>query len=315
MAGFGRCGFLRGGFWGAGAFASAQPQRLHQVHDLVLRLRLEGGDLPALDLRLHHLGKRGIVAIVECRGGETAAFGVDDMPGKVEHLALQFDVGNAGKSLPGGADLVIVVERGCDDADALRADEQRAHAPEENGLGQRGDLQAFHALADQGESLLAGPVRRGEVVGLVEKEVVDLFDGDEGLDVERLVALRQGGCNLLRGEDDIVLAAGLVALHLVVALHQPAGFAVHEFPVQPVPRRAVEHVKGNALARRGRRVERDGAGQFADLQEAFPVRSRRHASHSRSKRRQCARALIVPLRSHVGRPRAWCRVIVARRFL
>lgn len=70
----------------------------------------------------------------------------------------------------------------------MRAYQGGAHAAEENGAGDGRDIRLLHAIAQGNEGVAAHLIRR-EVVGLVEVDVVDIGAGDEGLDLERLVAL------------------------------------------------------------------------------------------------------------------------------
>ena len=70
------------------------------------------------------------------------------------------------------------------------------------GLGL--EVEGVHARGVGLETILVGEIRGKTPHPQASKlTVVDLFDGDEGLDVERLVALRQGGGNLLRFDQRI----------------------------------------------------------------------------------------------------------------
>src|SRR3546814_4598074 len=57
----------------------------------------------------------------------------------------------------------------------------------------------------------------GQVIGLVEIDVVHFGAGDEGLDLQRLVAFGYGCGDFLRLQHDIVAVARLIAFHLVAA--------------------------------------------------------------------------------------------------
>jgi hypothetical protein len=51
----------------------------------------------------------------------------------------------------------------------------------------------------------------------------------------------------------------------LLGLDALAGFGVDELAMDPMAGLAVEDVKGDALGRRGRRIERDGAGDLANF--------------------------------------------------
>ena len=159
---------------------------------------------------------------------------------------------------------------------ALRADEHRAQAAEEHGARDRRGLALGEPGADHregGPGLLAV---RGQVVGAVEVERVDLAAGDEGLDAQGLVALRHRLGQLLFLDHDRFAAVGLVALCLVVALDRLAGLGIDEHAADAVAGLAIDDVEGDALGGRGGRVQRDRADELPDLEMAFPDRAGCH---------------------------------------
>ena len=144
-----------------------------------------------------------------------------------------FLAGTDEKACPGRAHLVVEVERRRGETLVIGADQKRAHAPEQHRLGDRDRLGGAHALADQGEGLGAAAVRGGEIIGLVEIDVVDAGKLDERGDGERLVALRNDGRDFLRLDRNIFVLADLVALDLVVAFDRLAGLGVDETGGEP----------------------------------------------------------------------------------
>src|SRR3546814_20809469 len=77
----------------------------------------------------------------------------------------------------------------------------------------------------------------------------------------------------LRRKDDVLVLAGLVALHLLLALDRLAGLLVDVLAVHAIARLAVQDVKGHALGRRRPRVERDRKSQLRNFHVTLPGRS------------------------------------------
>ena len=257
---------------GGGALA----QRFHQVDRFGGLRRLRLGDGLAFGLGLDQRGERVVVAVLEALGLELAALGVDDVAGEIEHLLVELQLRDVVEDLGRVADLVVELEGVGDEAGALRADEHRAQAAEEHGAGDRRGLALGEPGADHREG---GPGRlavRGQIVGAVEVERVDLAAGDEGLDAQRLVALRHRLGQLLFLDHDRFAAVGLVALCLVVALDRLAGLGIDEHAADAVAGLAVDDVEGDALGGRGGGVQSDRADELPDLEVAFPDRARCH---------------------------------------
>src|SRR3546814_384321 len=158
----------------------------------------------------------------------------------------------------------------------LGPQQQAAHAAEQHRARQRRHLLAPHPLAQHGEGLAEHAVGRRQVVGLVEIDGVDLRAGQESLDADHLVALRHHLGDLLRLQDDVLVLAGLVALHLLLALDRLAGLLVDVLAVHAIARLAVQDVKGHALGRRRPRVERDRKSQLRNFHVTLPGCPGRH---------------------------------------
>src|SRR3546814_16189775 len=92
----------------------------------------------------------------------------------------------------------------------------------------------------------------------------------ESLDAEPLVARRHTLGDLLRLQDDVLVLAGLVALHLLLALDRLAGLLVDVLAVHAIARLAVQDVKGQALGRRRPRVERDRKSKLPNFHVTLP---------------------------------------------
>ena len=116
----------------------------------------------------------------------------------------------------------------------MGADQHGANAAEQHRAGDGRNTLLAHAFADQGKGFLGGLVGRGQVIRLVEIDLVDFPAAQKGRNLQRLVAVGDGGGDLLGFKDDIVALRDLVALDLVVALDRAAGFGIDEFAPDPI---------------------------------------------------------------------------------
>ena len=251
-------------------------------------------DLAAFHLRLDQLGERGLVAIIEACRIERALLGLDDVLGKLQHLALNLDLGNVREGLFRAPDFIVVMQGGRDHALAVRADEHRAQTPEKHRLRQSRDTALAHPVADQRIGVGAMLSVWRQKIGLVEVDVVDLLASDESAHCERLVALRHGRRNLLGLQHDVFARRGLIALHLLFLGNGLAGLRVYKLTVQFVPRVAIDRVERHPLGGGGSRVNRHGAAKLRDLQKAFPVCPGRHQLLPSGLATQRGRAWLVP---------------------
>lgn len=115
----------------------------------------------------------------------------------------------------------------------MRTDQHRAHAAKEYGARDRRDLGLFHAVTQQHEGIGAHFVG-SKVIRFVEIYPIDFVAGDEGVDLEGFVAIRNGGCNLVGFQDDVLAVFDLVAFDLIVPFDRIAGLAVDEFSLHPI---------------------------------------------------------------------------------
>ncbi len=166
------------------------------------------------------------------------------MLGKLKHLAFDLKVRQLLEGFRRRADFIVKVERRGDQALPVWPDQHRTQASEEHGAGDRSNFGSFHTIAQQNESFRPHPVGR-QIIRLVEIDAVDLAAGDEGVDLQRLVAVRHGGSHLIRLENDVLAVLDLIALDLGVPFHRIAGLAVDEFAFHPVAGSAIEGVESN----------------------------------------------------------------------
>jgi hypothetical protein len=130
----------------------------------------------------------------------------------------------------------------------VRPDQHRAHSAEENCAGYSSNFRSLHAVAEEHEGIRTHLVGR-QVIGLVEIHPIDFVAGDEGVDLEGLVAGRHGSRDFVRFENYELAVLDLVAFHLIIALDRIAGFAVDELALDPITCLAIERVERNALRR------------------------------------------------------------------
>ncbi len=194
------------------------------------------------------------------------------MLGEIEHLAFDLQLRHILERLRAGPNFVVVVQRRGDQALAVGTDENRAHSPEKDGPRDGCDLRLPHAVAQCCKRIGAHAIW-SEVVGLVEVDVVDVGAGDERLDFERLVALRDRGGHLVWVDDEILAVLDLKALRLGFLRHQLFGLAVDEDAVDPVACRRIDRVESDAVGGGGCRIKRYTRCDLSELEEAFPLRS------------------------------------------
>src|SRR3546814_9909353 len=96
------------------------------------------------------------------------------------------------------------------------------------------DVCSSDLLADHRIGLVRNAIGGGQVIGLVEIDVVHFGAGDEGLDLQRLVAFGYGCGDFLRLQHDIVAVARLIAFHLVVAFDGLACLLIDILPRHPM---------------------------------------------------------------------------------
>ena len=198
------------------ARCGALAQGLQEVDGRFAGRRRALGDLLALKLQFDQLSQRILVAILELARIERALLGFDDVDGEIEHLSGNRLLWNFRERLLGRAHLVIVVQHRGGETLVDSADENSPSAPEQDGFRDRRDLGLAHALAHQREALVGAAVCGGEVIGLVEIEIVDAGQIDERGDGERLVAMGHDRGDFIGLDRYIFVLRDFVALDLIV---------------------------------------------------------------------------------------------------
>src|SRR6202048_1975644 len=114
---------------------------------------------------------------------------------------------------------------------------------------------------------------RGNVIGIVQVQFVDLLPRNELVDVDRALALNRDGFELLGIKFDIVVLADFVALDDICGIDLVAAFRIDLTVLDAMASLLIELVEADLLALRGSRKQRDGTRDEGQLEIAFPVRT------------------------------------------
>jgi hypothetical protein len=117
----------------------------------------------------------------------------------------------------------------------------------------------LHGVADDDERILAALDFRHDVVWALVVALVDIFLGDELVDIDRVGALDLDRFELLGLDWDVAAVGQLVAAPLLVLVDYIAGFFVDHLLAEAVASPAVDLMETGLLSLRGRGVERDRA--------------------------------------------------------
>ena len=169
-----------------------------------------------MKLQFDQLSQRILVTILELARIERALLGLDDVDGEIEHLSGNRLLWNLRERLLGRTHLVVIVQHRGDETLVESADENSPSAPEQDGFRDRRHFGLAHALAHQREGFVGAAVRGGEVIRLIEIEVVDAGQIDERGDGERLVAVRNDRGDFIGLDRHIFVFRDFVALDLIV---------------------------------------------------------------------------------------------------
>ena len=224
----------------------ALAQCLQQVARLRGRRRLLLRQGPTFDLRLDQLGDRCFITVVEGLGVERALLRIDDVLREFQHLAFDLQFRQLVEGFFGRAHFIIEVQRRADQAVAVGTDQNCSQTAKQDGARERGNLRLPHAVAQQLEGVRAHFVWC-QIIGLVEIDVIDFVAGNESLDLQRLVAVRDRRCNFFRFEYDILAILDLISFDLIVPLNRITRLAIDKFAADSVSCRAIERVEGDAF--------------------------------------------------------------------
>jgi hypothetical protein len=111
---------------------------------------------------------------------------------------------------------------------------------------------------------------------LVQVELVDLGRRDKLIDLDHARAFQRDRIELIRLQLKVFVLSELVAFDYIVGIDLAVGLCIHFLVLYAVAGFLVDLVKTDLVALRGCRKQRDRTRNERELEEAFPVRTRRH---------------------------------------
>src|SRR5690242_5134628 len=121
--------------------------------------------------------------------GRMPGLGVEDVRCKLDHYLGETRTRYASEQRLLIAHLVVVAEKGTEQAFAHWLDRHHMLAVGENDARESNAILVFHGIADDSERFLTGLPLRHNVVGAIEVTPIDLVQRHKLLDVERVGAL------------------------------------------------------------------------------------------------------------------------------
>ena len=189
-----------------------------------------------------------------------------DVRGEVEHILGHLLIGNVIKII-GFVPYLIRIPQG-DAEQALAACFKRDDvlARREHDLADCDHALFADGFPDDSECLLTDLSVRGNVIGVVQVDFVDLVLGHELVDVDRALALNRDGFELLGIKLDIVALADLVPFDDVCGIDLITSFGIDLPALDALASVLVELMEAGLLALRGGRKEGDGARNEGQLE-------------------------------------------------
>ena len=243
---------------GAATFGrGALPQRFHQVDDLRLRMLLGSFDLFATLLLLDQLLERVLVVISESFRLEMPCLGLDDMDCQIEHIPGNLLVGNFIEVIRFLAYLVGIAQRDAQHTLAARLDRDHMFPRRGYDAAKGNHASSLDRSTDYREGLPADLALRGDIVGNLPMELVDLAPRHELVDPDRVRAADRDGLKLIVGYFDVAALHDLVSLDDVLVVDRLAGDGIDLAIFDPVAGSPVDLMKFDFLPLRGRREQLD----------------------------------------------------------
>jgi hypothetical protein len=146
----------------------------------------------------------------------------------------------------------------------MRPHQHRPHPAKQDSASDGGNLRFAHPVAQRRERVGAHLVR-GQVVGLVEVDVVDVRARDESLDLQGFSAFQDGCRDGFRIDDDLLAVFDFEALGLRLFRDQILSLAVDEDAIDLVAGGLVDCVERDTVARRYSGIERDVERNLAEF--------------------------------------------------
>jgi hypothetical protein len=159
---------------------------------------------------------------------------------------------------------------------AERLDRNDMLAVGQNDAGQRDAPLVLHGVAYHRECVDAGLAVGRDVIGAVDKALVDLVHRDKAVDIDGMGAFDLDGFQLLLVDLDVFALLQLITAALLFALDHIAGLGVNHLLLQAVAGLLVDHVEVGLFDRCRGRIKRHRARDQGKLQRPFPISARGH---------------------------------------
>src|SRR5262249_47796736 len=174
------------------------------------------------------------------------------------------------------ANFIRVAECGAYETASLRFKGDYVLAPRQHDPAERNHVQLRNGVANDGKSLLTNRAIRGNVVGRVDITLIDLIFWNELVNIDGARAFDLDGFYFLILDNHVLALCDLIAAHHVLPRDDLASFRIDILLFQPVARFPVDPIETHFLAKRGGRIECNGARDQRKPKIALPVRTRRH---------------------------------------
>ena len=262
---------------GRRGFLHALAQRFHQVYDVARSLDFLGFLDRDMGLFLAQEFDHGFfVAVGKRLGLEVALLGLEDVLGKLEHLACHLDVLDVVEKIVGFTHFIGVVQRGAEQSLAGRFQRDDPLALGHDDPAERDHSLALHGVANDRECLLPHQIVGGDVIGRVVEAFIDLRRRYEAVDLDRVIAFDFERVEFVVFDQQVFVLGDLVALGLVSGVDRLAGLVVDQLLAQAVAGLPVDLPERDALGGTGGRRQCDRTGDQRKLEIALPIGTRCH---------------------------------------
>src|ERR1700730_10537510 len=223
------------------------PKGIHQVHN-VCRLRPLGSfDWLAFLLLLEQLLERILVLVFELARFKVSSFRFHDMRGELEHILGDLLIGNVVEIVGFVPYLIGISQHDAEQSLAAGFKGNNVLARREHDLSNRHHALLADGFPDDSECLLTDLSVRGNVIGIVQVQFVDLLPRHELVDVDRALALDLDSFELLGIKLDILALADFVALDDICGIDLVAAFRIDLTVLDAIASLLIELVEADLL--------------------------------------------------------------------
>ena len=185
-------------------------------------------------------------------GIEFRRLAFENVLGEGKHVLRDLDVANVVEIDPFVPHLVRISERRAEQALSPRLKHDHTLALGEDHAPKRDHALVAHRVADHRERLERDLVLGDQIIGAVDKALVDLGFRHETVDVDRMAALDRDGVELFVLDLQVDALVDFVAPALVIGVDRVARRFVDQLLAQAIAGLLVDLAEGHPLARRRR---------------------------------------------------------------